>query len=211
MQTTITIGVILLAVIAYFLWKIYHQREEEKREDTVKAYNEEKELKKKEFAEKYPHLVGKLEGNWLQVFAHNAENGVPLLKLSFMLMLQESTKIDYSEGSMKWDTLWDCTEELLEHLEKFHEGSIVEHEIAVTAYWQVAAEAVGELVRENPEIEGSKLEVEPYTNINKIALLFPKKANHPAEEISFLDEKGSFPRKSNGSAVIKDKLKSLGL
>lgn len=117
----------------------------------------------------------------------------------------------YSEGSFKWDTFWDLSEELLEHLEKFHEGSTVEHEIAIVTYWQVASEAVGELVKESSEIEGSKLEVEPYTNITKIVSLFPKKDNHPAKEISFTDEKGTFPRESKGSAYIHDKLKALGL
>ena len=48
-----------------------------------------------------------------------------------MLYLHESTKLDYSEGSLKWDTMWDITEELLEHLEKHHEGTDVEHLIAV--------------------------------------------------------------------------------
>jgi hypothetical protein len=128
-----------------------------------------------------------------------------------LLYLQESTKIDLSEGSFKWDTLWDLTEELLEHLEKFHEGSVIEHEIAVATYWMVAAEAVSELVKDNPEIEGSKLETEPYTHIMKIAALFPKKANHPSTEISFYDEKGVFPRESNGSAYIQEKLKAFGL
>lgn len=203
-----TIGIILLALIAYFLWKIYNQREEDKSETRTKEYDEERESK---LREKYPHLVGKLEGNWLEVFAHHAENNLPLLKLAFLLYLGESTKIDFSEGARKWDTLWDLSEELLEHLEKYHEGFIVEHEIAICAYWQIAAEAVGELVKENPKIEGSKLEVEPFTNITKTASLFPKKDNHPDKEISFFDEKGLFPRKSNGSPIIKNKLKSLGL
>ncbi|MCX6742717.1 MAG: hypothetical protein NT116_00590, partial [Candidatus Parcubacteria bacterium] len=76
---------------------------------------------------------------------------------------------------------------------------------------QIATEAVGELVKENPEIEGRKLEVEPYTNIAKIVSLFPQKANHPAKEISFTDEKGVFPRESKGSAHVHEKLKALGL
>lgn len=204
-------GIILLAVIAYFLWKIYHQGEEEKNEARAKAYSEKEESERRELREKYPHLVGKLEDSWLEVFAMHAEKGTPLLKMAFLLYLQSSTKIDYSEGSFKWDTFWDLSEELLEHLEKYHEGSTVEHEIAVVTYWQIAAEAVGELIEENPAIKGSKLEVEPYTNITKIASLFPKKAKHPAKEISFLDKKGSFPRESKGSSLIKEKLSSLGL
>jgi len=206
-----TLVIILLAIIAYILWRIYRQREDERAEIANEKFEVEWEQKQKERFKDYPHLYGKLEGNWLEVFAHHAENNLPLLKLAFLLYLQESTKIDFSEGARKWDTLWDLSEELLEHLEKYHEGSIVEHEIAVCTYWQIAAGAVGELVKENPEIEGSKLEVETYTNIAKIVSLFPKKANHPAKEISFTDEKGVFPRESKGSAHIHEKLKALGL
>ena len=129
------------------------------------------------------------------MFDNHAERGTPLIKLSFMLYLQESTKINFSEGSFKWDSLWDLTEELLEHLEKFHEGTTIEHEIAVATYWQTAAEAVGELIKENPEIEGAKLEAEPFININKIVSFFPKKDNHPDQDLSFFDENSSFPRK----------------
>jgi hypothetical protein len=206
-----TLVYILLAIIAYILWRIYRQREDEREEIANEKFDVEWEQKQKEKFKDYPHLCGKLEGNWLQVFAHQAERNLPLLKIAFFLYLHESTKIDFSEGSLKWDTLWHLTEELLEHLEKYHEGSIVEHEMAVCTYWQIAAEAVGKLVKENPEIKGSKLEVEPYTNIAKIMLLFPKKANHPAKEISFTDEKGTFPRESKGSTYIHEKLKALGL
>lgn len=206
-----TIGIILLAIIAYYLWKIYHQRENERIEIANEKHDAEWEQKNKEKFKDYPHLYGKLEGNWLEVFAHQAERGTPLLKLSFMLYLQESTKIDFSEGSLKWDTLWDISEELLEHLEKYHNGTNIEHEIAVTTYWQVAAEAIGKLVKENPEIKGSELEIEPFTNIEKIMSLFPKKDNHPDKEISFFDSNESFPRKSKGSSAIKKKLKDLGL
>jgi hypothetical protein len=203
--------IILLAIIAYILWLIYKQREDDKRQMAYEKYQVESEQKEKELISKYPHLVNKLEDNWLQVFSCQSERGTPLLKLAFMLYLQESTKIDYSEGSQKWDTLWDLTEELLEHLEKFHEGSVIEHEIAITTYWQITAEAVGELIKENPKIDGKKMEAEPFTNITKIVSLFPKKANHADKEFAFFDENGLFPRESNGSQYIKDKLKALGL
>lgn len=206
-----TLIIILLAIIAYLLWCIYRQHEDEKRDAAIEKFQTKQEQEKKDLENKYPHLVGKLEGNWLEVFAMQAERGVPLLKLAFLLYLSESTKIDYSEGSLKWDAFWDLSEELLEHLDKFHEGSIAEHEIAVVTYWQIAAEAVGELIKKNLVIEGGKLEVEPYTDITKIVSLFPKKANHPAKEISFSNEKGSFPRESKGSAHVKEKLRSLGL
>jgi hypothetical protein len=213
-----TLGIILLAVIAYYLWKIYRQKEEEKEQIANEKAEAESEQRDKERFKNYPHLYGKLEGNWLDVFAHHAENNLPLLNMAFMLMLQESTKIDYSEGSMKWDSLWTCTEELLEHLEKFHEGSIVEHQIAVCTYWQIAAGAMEKLIEESPEktktpagrdsapIEGKKLEVAPFTNINKIVSLFPKKADHSAKELSFTEEKGNFPRESKGSKLIHDRI-----
>jgi hypothetical protein len=208
---------ILLAIIAYILWRIYRQREDERQEIADEKYEVEREQKRKEKFKDYPHLYGKLEGNWLDVFAMHAENKTPLLNLAFMLYLQESTKIDYSEGAHKWDLLWDLTEELLEDLEKYHEGSTAEHLIAVCTYWQIASEAMGELIETSPnkeirsgrttsEIEGEKLEVEPYTNIKKIISLFPKKSNHPSKELSFVDEKGSFPRESKGSKLIHDRI-----
>jgi hypothetical protein len=140
-----------------------------------------------------------------------------------MLMLGESTKIDYSEGSLKYDNLWDCSKELLEHLEKYHEGSTAEHEIAVCTYWQIAAEKVSELIEQSPEkhlsdsgkewapVEGSKIEAEPFINIEKIAHLFPKKSNHPEKEITFFNPDGSFPRESKGSELIDKKMSDLGL
>lgn len=218
-----TLVVILLAVIAYILWRIYRQKQDEIDAAADEKFDAEWEAKKKEEFKDYPHLYGKLEGNWLDVFAMHHKRGLPLLKVMFMLMLGESTKIDYSEGSLKYDALWDCSKELLEHLEKYHEGSIAEHEIALCTYWQVAAEAAGELITESPEkhlsdggnewapIEGSKIEAEPFTNIEKIASLFPKKANHPDKEITFFNKDGSFPRESKGSAHIDEKISALGL
>ena len=42
-----TIGIILLVVIAYFLWKIYNQREEEKRQIADDKFEVDWEAKKK--------------------------------------------------------------------------------------------------------------------------------------------------------------------
>lgn len=213
-----TLIYILLAVIAYMLWRIYRQKEEEKEQIANEKFDAEWEAKKKEEFKDYPHLYGKLDGNWLDVFAHHAQNNLPLLNLAFMLYLGESTKIDFSEGSQKWDTLWDITEELIEDLEKHHEGTADEHLIAVCTYWQIAAETMGNLVKENPNtgslssgahtsaVVGEKLEVPPFTDIKNILLLFPKKANHPAKELSFTDEKGNFPRESKGSKLIHDRI-----
>ncbi len=217
-----TLTTVLLAIIAYILWRIYRQCENETKNAAIEKFKAKREQEEKGLVAKYPHLVNKLEGNWLEIFARHAEIGTPLLKLAFLLYLHESTKIDYSPGSFKWDSFWNLSEELLEHLEKFHEGSTVEHEIAIVTYWQAAAEAMGKLIEESPNkemragratspIEGENLEVAPYTNINKIVLLFPQKANHPDKEISLLDEKGVFPRESKGSAHIHEKMKALGL
>lgn len=209
---------IILAIIAYYIYRIYRQKEDEK--DAI--YNEkldaQHEQERKEKFKDYPHLYGKLEGNWLDVFAHHAENNLPLLNLAFMLYLQESTKIDFSEGAQKWDTLWDLTEEILEDLEKHHEGTPTEHLIAVCTYWQIASEAIGELIKESPKktktpkgrdsapIEGKKMEVKPFADIKNILSLFPQKANHPAKELSFTNEKGNFPRKSEGSKLIHERI-----
>lgn len=214
---------ILLAIIAYILWRIYRQKEDENQAIADEKFDAGREAQKKEEFKDYPHLYGKLEGNWLEVFALHAKNPGHLMKIMFYLMLGESTKIDYSEGSQKYDTLWDCSKELLEHLEKYHEGSVTEHEIALCTYWQIAAEEVSELIKQSPEkhlsdsgkewapIEGSKLEVEPFTNIEKITSLFPKKANHPDKEITFFNKDGSFPRESKGSTLIDKKMSDLGL
>ncbi|MDP2703768.1 MAG: hypothetical protein Q8P01_00885 [bacterium] len=213
-----TILYILLAIIAYYIYRIYRQKEDEKGAIYNEKLDVEHEQARKEKFKDYPHLYGKLEGNWLDVFAHHAENDLPLLNLAFMLYLGESTKIDFSEGSQSWDTLWDLTEELLEDLEKNHKGTTAEHLIAVCTYWQIAAEAMGKLVEENPntgslssgahtsEVAGEKLEVPPFTDIKKILSLFPKKATHPTKELLFTDEKGNFPRKSEGSKLIHDRI-----
>ena len=217
--------VILLAVITYILWRIYRQKEEEKEQVANEKFDAEYEVRKKEKFKDYPHLVGKFDwlDSWLDVFTHDAKNPGFLLKEMFILMLAESPKIDYSAGSLKYHNLWDCSKELLEHLEKYHEGSIAEHEIALCTYWQIAAQEVGELIKQSPKkylsdsgtewapIEGSKMEAVPFTNIEKIVSLFPKKSNHQKKEITFLDKDGSFPRESKGSAHIDKKLTALGL
>lgn len=220
-----TLVVILLAVIAYILWKIYRQKEDEKDSIANEKADAEYEQNRKERFKDYPHLFEKIDDKWIQVFApqSNIDGKDYLLKSMFYLMLGESTKIDYSEGSVKFDSLFDATKELLEHLEKFHEGSVVEHEIALATYWQLAAMKMGELIEEQPNsgslssgahtspIEGEELEKAPFTDIEKIASFFPKKANHPKHEISFFNEDGSFPRESNGSPLIDEKMKALGL
>lgn len=214
---------IFLGIIAYFLYRIYRQKEDEKEAIANEKFSAEWEAQKKEKFKDYPHIYGKLEGNWLEVFHEIAvEKGMPLLKIMFHLMLGESVKIDFSEGSLKYDSLWDVTKELLEHLEKYHEGSVVEHEIALTTYWQIVAVETDRLIQLKPnteslksgvhtaEIEGIEIEKAPFTDIENIASLFPKKSNHPAHEITFFNKDGSFPRKSKGSDLIDKKISALG-
>ncbi len=216
---------IILAIIAYYIYRIYRQKEDEK--DAI--YNEkldvEHEQARKEKFKNYPHLFEKIDDSWIQVFAGqgNIDGKDYLLKSMFYLMLGESTKIDYSEGSVKYDSLFDATKELLEHLEKYHEGSVLEHEIALATYWQLAATRMGELIKEKPNtgslsgdahtspIEGEEIEKEPFTDLEKIVSWFPKKANHPAHEITFFNKDGSFPRESKGSALIDEKMSTLGI
>lgn len=208
-----TIGVILLAIIAYFLWKIYHQHEDEKNEARAKVYRAERESEKKEFAEKYPHLIGNIEDSWLKLFGGvYVGKNLPFLKAAWLMYVKESTKINNSEGAIVFDTLWDITEELLEHLEKYHEGNKYEFEIAIITYWQIVSEEVGVIIEKNSNTDGEPFRSAPFTDIQKIVMWFPKKQGHPKEEISFVDKKTNlFPRESKGSAVIQDKLKSLGL
>jgi hypothetical protein len=217
---------ILLAVIAYYIYRIYRQRQNEIDAIADEKADAEYEKRRKEKFKDYPHLIDKIDDSWIEVFSRqsNIDGKDYLLKSMFYLMLGESTKIDYSEGSMKYDSLFDATKELLEHLEKFHEGSVVEHEIALATYWQLAATEVGEILKKKPntkslsspdahtaEIEGKEIEVEPFTDIEKIASWFPKKANHPAHEITFFNKDGSFPRESKGSVLIDEKMSALGL
>lgn len=216
---------ILLAIIAFILWKIYRQKQNEIDQVASEKADAEYEQNRKEKFKDYPHLIDKIDDSWIQVFARqsNIDGKDYLLKSMFFLMVHESTRIDYSEGSTKYDSLWDATKELLEHLEKFHEGSVVEHEIALATYWQLAATKVGELIEAKPntgslssgahtaEIEGEEIEKAPFTDIENIAAWFPKKHNHPDKEITFFNEDGSFPRESKGSELIDKKMSDLGL
>lgn len=220
-----TILYILLAIIAYYIYRIYRQKEDEKDAIANEKSDAEYEERRKEKFKDYPHLFDKIDDSWIEVFSRqsNIDGKDYLLKSMFYLMLGESTKIDYSEGSVKYDSLFDVTKELLEHLEKFHEGSVVEHEIALATYWQLAATKMGELIKERPntgslssgahtaEIEGEELEKAPFTDIEEIASWFPKKSNHPTHEITFFNKDGSFPRESKGSALIDEKMSALGL
>jgi len=220
-----TIIIIILAIIAYYIYRIYRQRQNEIDTISNEKADAEYEKRRKEKFKDYPHIFDKIDDSWIEVFSQqsNIDGKDYLLKSMFYLMLHESCRIDYSEGSTKYDSLWNATKELLEHLEKFHEGSVVEHEIALATYWQLAATKMGELIEERPntgslssgahtaEIEGEELDKAPFTDIENIISFFPKKANHPAHEITFFDKNGSFPRESKGSTLIDKKMTVLGL
>ena len=50
-----------------------------------------------------------------------------------------------------------------------------------------------------------------FTNISNILSFFPKKDNHPDNELSFYNENGTFPRESEGVSYINKKLEDFGL
>jgi len=199
-----TLVYILLAIIAFILWKIYRRKQNEIDQVASEKFDAEWEENRKEKFKDYPHLIDKVDDSWIEVFSRqsNIDGKDYLLKSMFFLMVGESTKIDFSDGSLKYDGLWDCSKELLGHLEEYHEGSVVEHEITVATYWQLAATRIGEIIEAKPntgslksgahtaEIEGKEIEAEPFTDIEKIASLFPKKANHPEKEITFFNKDG---------------------
>lgn len=209
-----TIGIILLAIIAYFLWKIYHQRENEK----IEIYNEKidagNEQERKEKFKDYPHLIENIDYSWLELFGKlYVEKDTPHLKAAFLIYLKEAndTKLDMMEVDRLFDLLWNLSEELLEHLEKYHESTKYEYEIAILTYWQVAAQEADSFVGKDLETIKKMFQSAPFTDMQKIASWFPKKANHPEKELSCVDEKGVFPRESKGSTLIRDRLKALGL
>lgn len=139
MNTNIII-IILLAVIAYILWRIFRQKEDEKKEIYNEKLNAIYEQEQKERFKNYPHLVGNISDSWLAVFGEvYVEKKIPHMKAAFMIYLKESnnTKLDMMEVDMMFSSLWDITEELLEHLEKYHESTKYEYEIAILTYWQI--------------------------------------------------------------------------
>jgi hypothetical protein len=202
--------IILLVVIAYYLYKIYSQKEGEIGEARDKAYQEESEKEFKEkYQGKYTYLIGKIENSWLETFVYNLEHGVPIHKLAYRLYFdavyhREKSKSHSNSGAeVYWidtgfDNLWNLTEELLEHLEKYHEGTKNEFEIAVAHYWQIAASEAKSFTDETDrEVIIRKFQSAPFSNLSDIISWFPKKQGHPKDEISFVDKKTDlFPRKS---------------
>jgi hypothetical protein len=204
---------ILLAIIAYFLWRIYRQKEEEKEQIANEKFDTELEAKKKEEFNDYPHLIGNLEYTWLKLFGKvYIEKNIPHLKAAFLMYLKEAnnTQLDMRVDRL-FDGTWDLTEELLEHLGKYHECAKYEAEIAIITYWQTIAQEAESFTGKDFETIKQKFQSAPFTDIQKIPSWFPKKNNHPEKEFSFSDNKGNFPRESKGSPDVKKKLKALGL
>jgi len=171
------------------------------------------EQKRKEEFKRYPHLIGNVSYTWLNLFGKvYLEKGFPHLKAAYLIYLQTSnnTKLDM-QADLLFSSLWNLSEELLEHLEKCHESSEYEYEIAILTYWQTIAEKDESLIGKDAKTLKTIFQSPPFTDIQKIASWFPKNTNHPVKEISYTDEDGTFPRKSNGSTLIEEKLKALGL
>lgn len=204
-----TLVYILLAIIAYILWRIYRQKEEEKEQITSEKYDAEREIKKKEEFKDYPHLIGKVSYTWLELFGRlYVEKNLPFINAAFLIFLKEAnnTKLDIMEVDHLFESLWDLTEELLEHLEKYHESTKHEYEIAIITFWQLAAQEAESFMGKDFETIKKMFQSAPFTDIEKITSWFPKKDNHPDKELSFRDKDGNFPRESKGSKLIHDRI-----
>lgn len=208
-----TIVVILLAVIAYILWKIYRQKQNEIDRVADEKFDAEWEAKKKEEFKEFPHLIGNVDYTWLEIFGKRfVKDNLPHMKAMFLIYLKEAnnTKLDM-EVDMLFSSVWDLTEELLEHLEKYHQSAKYEYEIALLTYWQLIAQEADSFVGQDMETIRNAFNSAPFTDLQKIASWFPKKPNHPSKELSFIDENGVFPRQSEGSEVIHERIKALGI
>ena len=166
---------------------------------------------------KYPHLVGKIENSWLELFGKKyLEMSVshPHLRAAQNIYLKadNNTKQDVEVDFLLCD-LWDLTNVLLEHLEKYHESNEYEYEIAIVNYWQkVATEAESFDGENNQEVIRRKFQTPPYIDLQEIVTWFPRKKNHPKSEIkfnfSYVNKKaGPLPRKTKFPDFIEKKLK----
>src|SRR3990170_8923787 len=161
-----TLIIIILAVIAYILWRIYRQREDEKIEIANEKFEAEWEQKKKEEFKEYPHLIGNVGYTWLELFGKlYIEKDWTHLKAAWLMCIKESnnTKRDM-EVNLLFDSLWDLSEELLEHLEKYHESFKYEYEIAIITYWQIIAEKADSLIGKDIETIKKIFQSPPFTD-----------------------------------------------
>lgn len=213
----IAIGIIIAGyLIAKAIERSNALKQGELEEARNKTYQEESE---KEFGgkyqEKYPHLVGKIENSWLEVFGGMyVEKGLPHLRAAQNIYIKadNNTKQDNEVDFLLCD-LWDLTNVLLEHLEKYHESNEYEYEIAIVHYWQqVANDAESFDGENNQEVIRRKFESPPYTSLQEIISWFPKKKNHSKNELkfsfSYINKKpGPLPRKTTFPDYIEKKLK----
>ncbi len=215
---------ILIAIVIFIVGFLIFQaieknnalKQKELEETSNKAYREDQKEEEKEFREKYqkkyPHLVGNMEDSTLITLSSlgvNLKKGSSFLQGACNMYLRACVQQDHNADFMFGD-LWDLTEELLEHLEKYHEVSNQEHEMAIFNYWGML-ESEADLLRglTDPKVIREKFQSPSFTNLQEIVSWFPKKKLHPKSEISFVDEKtGLFPRKSKGSDFIEKKLKA---
>lgn len=203
-----TIVYILLAIIAYFLYRIYRQKEDEREAIADEKFEAEWEAKKEDEFKDFPHLIGKVDYTWLKLFGKlYVEKGISHINATYLIYLKEAnnTKLDM-EVDMLFDSVWNLTEELLEHLEKYHEGTKYEYEIAIITYWQLIAQEADSFVGKNIEEIRKAFHSAPFTDIEKIPSWFPKKDNYPNKEFSFRDKNGDFLRKSEGSKIIHERI-----
>ncbi len=215
-----TLLYILLAIIAYYIYRIYRQKEDEREAVADEKFDAEWEAKKKEEFKDFPHLIGKVDYTWLELFGRLyveteknhpgrwQNGGSPHLNAAFMMYLRESnnTERDIIEVDHLFDSLWDLTEELFEHLEKYHESTKYENEIAIITFWQLAVQETESFKGKDFETIKKIFQSAPFTDIEKIPLWFPKKDNHPAKELSFRDKEGNFPRESEGSKMVHERI-----
>ncbi len=215
-----TIVYILLAIIAYYIYRIYRQKEDEREAVADEKFDAEWEAKKKEEFKDFPHLIGKVDYTWLELFGRLyveteknhpgrwQNGGSPHLNAAFMMYLKESnnTERDIIEVDHLFDSLWDLTEELFEHLEKYHVSTKYEYEIAIVAFWQIVAQEAESFKGKDFETIKGLFQSAPFTDIEKIPSWFPKKDNHSDKEISFRDKEGNFLRESEGSKIIHERI-----
>ncbi len=200
---------ILLIIIAIILWKIYRQKEDEKENIINEKAEIEWEQNQKNKFKNYPNLIGNVDYTWLDLFGGlYVEKGLPHLNAAFMMYLKESnnTERDMIEVDHIFDSLWDLTEELLEHLEQYHDSSKYEYEIAILTYWQIISEKADTFKGKDFETIKKIFQSSPFTDIQKIPSWFPQKTNHTNKEITFVDKYGVFPRESNGSVSIHKRI-----
>ncbi len=88
-----TLLYIILAIIAYYIYRIYRQRQNEIDAIAGEKADAEYEKRRKERFKDYPHLIDKIDDSWIEVFSRqsNIDGKNYLLKSMFFLKVGEST------------------------------------------------------------------------------------------------------------------------